>query len=112
MLSSLSLIDEYVVQRTSGLVAYLKELVEQSSERVRDTADDGTIWLDDYQEHLADAGAGELLEIHCAHDPEFPSPPGRSLTATVGSRHWVADLRDTHELLFGVGRYKRRARSG
>ena len=50
---SLSLIDEYVVQRTSGLVAYLKELVEQSSERVRDTAADGTIWLDDYQEHLA-----------------------------------------------------------
>lgn len=105
-MSSLSLTDEYVVQRTSGLVAYLKELVEQSSGQVRDTADDGTIWLDDYREHLAGEGAGELLEIRCPPVSEPPQQAGpvidryRRLEA-LGRR--AVELSDTHELLFGIG---------
>jgi hypothetical protein len=102
---SLSLTDEYVLRRTSGLVGYLKELVEQSSDQVRDTAAD-SVWLEDYQENLAAAGAIELLEIRCPPIPKFPQAAGpmveryRRLEA-LGRRS--VELSDTHELLFGVG---------
>ncbi|WIM98629.1 AAA domain-containing protein [Actinoplanes oblitus] len=103
MLSSLSLIDEYVVQRTSGLVAYLKELVEQSSEQVRDTAKDGTIWLDDYQEHFADEGSGELLEIHCPPSTQHAGPVVDRYRRLEALGRRAVDLSDSHELLFGIG---------
>jgi hypothetical protein len=103
---SLSLTDEHVVHRTSGLVAYLKELVEQSFEQVRDSANDIAVWLDEYQEHSISAGIPELLEICCPPLPEFPQPAGpvveRYRKLETLARRSI-ELSDTHELLLGVG---------
>ncbi|MEU4426117.1 AAA domain-containing protein [Actinoplanes sp. NPDC024001] len=72
MPEALSLTDDQVISRTTGLVTYLRELAGPA-ERVRDAIDGNrVIWLDDYRDLIAAPGTPGLLEVRY---PESEEPP-------------------------------------